>query len=124
VEEIPKIAEVRVDVWRPERERAAAFRLHTKVPLDTGEFVWNRNNCEWRTYGYRQMVTALGGTRIPLDLAKRSLLALDYDFGAVDVVKSSDNQWLVLEVNSAPNLGEVGIAQYAPRLERMLNANH
>jgi D-alanine-D-alanine ligase-like ATP-grasp enzyme len=113
VERLNKTREIRLDTYR-QGNRARVFRLHTKTPLNPDSFIWNRNNCEWRTYNAREMVAVLG-TRTPINLAKQALLALEYDFGAVDLVRD-DAQWYVLEINSAPRLGEVGVRKYAKRI--------
>ena len=120
VEYIPKRREVRLDMYR-HGDNYLAFRLHVKQPRDPREVVWNRANCEWHTYGRRDIRSQLRSD-IPLNTAKFALQALGYDFGAVDLVQDGDNVWYVLEVNSAPRLGEVGVRQYARRIRRMLDA--
>lgn len=119
VKAIDKKKEVRFDVRRRADDSFSVFRLHVKTPLDPDAFVWNRGNTAWHSYGPRDMVAQLGD-RQPIELAKQALAALDYDFGAVDLVQGQDDKWFVLEVNSAPNLKEVGAAKYAARLRELL----
>jgi D-alanine-D-alanine ligase-like ATP-grasp enzyme len=117
VGEIRKIAEVRFDVCRNANGNMKAFRLHLKTPRKLDTFVWNRHNCDWTTVGAKNMVTSLKGDRTPIDIAKRAVAAVGYDFGAVDMVQEENTgAWYVLEVNSAPNIKDAGVKQYAKRL--------
>ena len=47
-----------------------------------------------------------------IDIAKKSISALGFDFGAVDIIRSKDRLY-VLEVNSAPSLEERKLVLYA-----------
>lgn len=50
------------------------------------------------------------------ELAVKAVEAIEYDFGAVDIIVDNDNVPWVLEVNSAPSLEEIRIKQYAEKI--------
>ena len=50
-----------------------------------------------------------------------ALKALNLDIAAFDVKVSKDGKWIVLESNSAPALGELGIQKYTEVLNKMIN---
>ena len=112
VEAIEKQAEYRVEVFL-----GAAFRGHIKRPTLTPQpFNWNRENTEWDTYGYKSIRRELGDT--PIQLAKDAVAAVGYDFGAVDIIRGTDDKYYVLEVNSAPSLGDSGVGKYVYRIRK------
>lgn len=118
VQKIRKSAEVRLDVYERSPGDFRCFRLHTKTPHQDTGFVWNRNNVAWATVGYRSMRDTLGENfNEVISLAKSAVKSLGYNFGAVDIIRNEDDGlWYALEVNKAPNLGEVGARSYARRL--------
>lgn len=121
MELIDKDLEFRVDVFRD-----SAFRLHVKTgPED--KIAWNREGTDWVSFGYKTMVKGIeerfgaptGQIREAIELAKRSVKALNYDFGAVDIIRQKGTGKLfVLEVNSAPSLCEVGVRKYCNRIRK------
>lgn len=118
---IDKDLEFRVDVFGE-----YAFRLHVKTgPAD--KVAWNREGTEWVTFGKKTMVSGCSErfgvpetqTREIIALAKKAVAALNYDFGAVDIIRErGTNKFYVLEVNSAPGLDENGLQKYAARIKR------
>lgn len=70
----------------------------------------------WNGYGYVRLWE--GEDQMPaaaIELAKRAIKAVNYDFGAVDVLKGTDRKYYVLECNAAP-----GAEGYATRALRLL----
>lgn len=55
------------------------------------------------------------------ELAKRAVSALNLDFGAVDLVKDPENNYYVLEVNSAPELNPFRATRLAQALIRQFD---
>lgn len=124
MERIDKDLEFRVDVFQ-----GKAFRFHVKTGPDD-KIAWNRDGTEWSTYGKKTMVrgpsekypsAVESQTREAIDLAKRAVEAVGYDFGAVDIIRErGTNKLFVLEVNSAPSLDENGVRKYAARIKNAL----
>lgn len=70
----------------------------------------------WNGYGYVRLWE--GEDQIPttaIELAKKAIAAVNYDFGAVDILKGTDRRYYVLECNAAP-----GAEGYATRALRLL----
>jgi len=124
VEEIDKVEEYRIEVFKePSSETLKAFRGHTKFPIHSRQeqpFNWNRTNTTWESHGYRSLREHYGMEC--LELAKEAVKALEYDFGAVDIIKDRSGRLYVLEVNSAPHLEDEGIAKYVWRINRWVNS--
>lgn len=53
-------------------------------------------------------------------LGKAAVEALGLDFGAVDIVTDTEGEHYVLEVNTAPGLGDRSLETYATALEELL----
>lgn len=53
------------------------------------------------------------------DLAKKAVTALNYDFGAVDLVETGEGNIFLLEVNKAPGLDELSASKYAEALIKL-----
>jgi len=114
---IPKVREYRLDCWQaPDwNTTVILFRGHTKVG-SSSIVAWNRDNVPWETWGQEDT-----RTNIPegvQDLARRTLTAIGYNFGSVDVIEDRDGNYYVLEINSAPLLNEVGVHKLAGYIQR------
>lgn len=119
VETIPKDAEFRVEVFN-----GKVFRIHEKKPKyppANQPFNWNRENTHWVTVGSKNIREAFGTELI--DLGRNAVECLGYDFGAVDIIRGN-GQYYVLEVNSAPALGDAGIRKYVYRFRKIINDDH
>lgn len=109
---VPKKDEYRVHVWQGSiLDYAAKKRRHEGV---TNEYVRSFHN-GW--------VFARGDVVLPdvvVDLAKRCIVALGLDFGAVDIVvdKHSGTPY-VLEVNTAPGLVGTTLERYSDAINRL-----
>src|SRR6266853_401592 len=75
----------------------------------TGSHEWIRS----LQAGWRISYDGFESTKKMRKLAKDALDALNLDFGAVDIGKTSDNKLIVLEVNRAPGLSDGTVAAYA-----------
>ena len=123
---IPKDFEFRVDVFL-----GKATRIHVKTG-DPDRVSWNRDGSEWVTFGSRRMRSNLESRfGIPretadevISQAKRAARAMRLDFGAVDLIRSRESgSVFVLEVNTAPSLGESGIRKYKKLITRWLGGD-
>lgn len=124
---IPKDFEFRVDVFM-----GRASRIHVKTG-DPDRVSWNRDGSEWTTFGSRRMRSSLQErfgipretTDKVIEESKNAVRVLGLDFGAVDVIRSADTgRIFVLEVNTAPSLGEGGIRKYAKLITRWAEGLH
>jgi len=52
-------------------------------------------------------------------LAEKALMALAYDFGAVDIIMDEEENLWILECNSRPGLGELNIVRFAKVMQRI-----
>jgi len=98
VEFIPKKREFRVHVIN-----GLVVRMNEKLlrnPDAIADIVWNSRNC-------RFSAAIIEPERLKLDLrtiGKAAVAALNYDFGAVDVIWHPERGLFALEVNAAPTL--------------------
>lgn len=88
---IEKEREYRVHVFQ-----GRVIRVARKVPI-AGAKIWNNDNAHFK---YELKVLPRGLKT----LAVWAVGAMEYDFGAVDIIMDRDKQLYVLEVNSAPGL--------------------
>ena len=116
VQLIEKTKEWRVHVFRGE-----VLRIARKVWVGAGDIpthpVWNQE----RGWHYRYQVDLADTTRRNLEgLAKRAVVALGQDFGAVDIIRDCRKNYYVLEVNSAPGIiaNPNTLAAYAEALKK------
>ena len=121
VQLIEKTKEWRVHVFRGE-----VLRIARKVWVGTGDIpthpVWNQE----RGWHYRYQVDLADTTRRNLEgLAKRAVVALGQDFGAVDIIRDCRKNYYVLEVNSAPGIiaNPNTLAAYAEALKKWGESN-
>lgn len=122
-EEIPKRREYRLDFFRTHPGGPIkVFRGFIKYPPENlDDLVWNRQNCRFVGYGYREVRNVLGDDSI--ELVKNAAEVLKYDFGTMDVIRSQDDdQVYAIDINSAPYLGDVGVRKYASRIRRFFSA--
>jgi len=80
---------------------------HSYIPLEADKYIWSRQR-GWIQVDYN-------GTLIPTlkELAIKACRALNYDFGAVDIIRGLDNRFYLLEVNSSPRLNQRRRVLYA-----------
>jgi glutathione synthase/RimK-type ligase-like ATP-grasp enzyme len=100
--------------------KEAEYRVHVvrnkiiSIIIKTGG-VDNRicaNRLGWTHTEYNQERYPRYST-ILSDMAKRSIEVLGYDFGAVDIIRDRDNNFIVLEVNRAPEIQGARLREYA-----------
>ena len=53
----------------------------------------------------------------------RALDALSLDIGAFDIKVSKNGDFIIMECNSAPGLGEIGLQKYEEEITNIVNAN-
>jgi carbamoylphosphate synthase large subunit len=54
------------------------------------------------------------------DIAVRAVKSLNLDFGGVDIIKGTNNKYYVLEVNTAPSLGDYTIGLYVEEMRKII----
>ena len=87
-----------------------AVIISEKIPFRDSSF-WNLESCHFQDISeYPEEL---------IEIAKKSVNALNYNFGAVDIIQSDGNLY-VLEVNSAPGLNAHHRAIYARELLEMV----
>jgi hypothetical protein len=97
VEFVRKTREFRVHVVN-----GLVVRMNEKLPRDErrGDVVWNSRNCH-----FSSRIIEPADLKLQLRaVGKAAVRALEYDFGAADVIYHPGRGLLVLEVNSAPTL--------------------
>ena len=110
---IPKKTEFRVHVCGEE-----VIGISTKKPFEDMEqhpHIWSRDRgwCRINYDGeYNEKLSELG---------LKAIKALGYDFGAVDIMLGLDNQFYMLEVNSAPRLNRRRRKLYAKFFRERFN---
>lgn len=97
-------------VWAYRRRNIGTYQKVFKYPTNYKRFGCNNEN--GFAFEHRDFQPAL------LDLASRALEALGLDFGAVDVLRSSNGQDYVLEVNTAPGTEQGVLSRLARRIAR------
>lgn len=103
---IPKVAEFRVHVI------GSTSFISQKIPFyaNSNPVCWNMNNgFMFRDINIYKSARLTHAIR---DIAHKSVKALNYDFGAVDVIVDKYDEVYCLEVNSAPALAEHRIRKY------------
>lgn len=112
-EYIPTQREVRVWIYR--RKLLAAYEKHLEHPEQYLRVGRNHTN----GFAFVHIPDSSAPAQA-VTLAAQSVDALDYDFGAVDMVQDFDNEWYVLEVNSAPGQETVrrGLGRLADKIAR------
>lgn len=119
VEVIPSRAEYRVHVFlgRVIRITKKVFRGHTRDDVRVAERDIIRND----TFGWgHQNVDEREVPDNIKDAAKRSMAAVGLDFGAADVLIDMQGNPYVLEVNTAPRLGDTGIDLYVSEFMKLV----
>ena len=95
-EYVPRAEEIRVFVYR--RQHLATYR---KVLHDAS--LYREIGCTHRNgFEFEYQDAEIEEATV---LAARAVQALELDFGAVDILKGTDGNWYVLEVNTAPGVG-------------------
>lgn len=93
---IPNDREFRVWVYR-----SAHLGTYEKVKVRAGRPGFGRN---YRNGYAFQLVASDQVPRAAVEIGKAAVKALGLDFGAVDIIHGEDEQYYVLEVNSAPGV--------------------
>lgn len=114
---IPKVREYRLDCWQaPDWNiTVIVFRSHVKHG-SPDQVAWNRDDASWTTYGRRDSEENI--PHAVLDLGRRVLTSVGYNFGSVDIIEDESGNYYVLEINSAPRLNESGIRKLANYITR------
>ena len=102
---IPKWSEYRVHVMGGQAVSVVA-KTHDDRDAAKKNPVWNHNT------GWKQFTYDGEHTEALKQLGIRAVMALGYDFGAVDIIRRED-KFYILEVNSAPGLIDMRIQLYA-----------
>ena len=71
-------------------------------------------------FGWEYQLLERTTINVACELSIKAVAALGLDFGGVDVIKTLDERYIVLEVNSAPALNTNTLAVYAERLGKCL----
>lgn len=74
--------------------------------------------------GWRISYDGFESTKAMRKLASNALKALDLDFGAVDIGKTSDKKLIVLEVNRAPGLEGGTVTAYANAIQKWVSGEY
>jgi glutathione synthase/RimK-type ligase-like ATP-grasp enzyme len=80
---------------------------------------FNSSNCNWVSPNHELFNIPSTWESIVND-CKRAITCTGLDIGAVDVRVAADGKYIVLEVNSAPALGEQGIEIYRVMINKLL----
>lgn len=121
---IPSIAEYRAHVWGKR-----CFRLGRKLPQGdplppTGPLIRSSlRGYEVRYGGLAEAVTAERRNQL-WKLAITACTTLSYPHGAVDILESRDGDLFVLEVNTAPALGENTLKRYVEVITQAAQDTH
>lgn len=129
VQVLPSIREWRVHVWD-----GVAFRTGTKqFTLPDRQDGWEllhlngpdnpapvrSDRCGWQLCYSAAALDAVMPDRKPLrETAKAACVALGIKGGAVDILEGTAGQLTVLEVNTAPALGELTLAAYVEKIRK------
>lgn len=96
-----------------------AYYMEKFRPQRGNGVCWNLDQgAEW--HGVPSSETAL--RRNLNNLAKQTLQAIEYNFGAVDIMADADGHLWILECNSRPGLGRENINLFADTMVRYYNA--
>lgn len=120
IEKLPFVKEFRVHTFKTSPQGAVSIKSGIKIPIDGPHHEWIRSyDAGWRiSYGPRSIDEM---RQVYRDEAKKALLALDMDFGAVDVGVLRDGTPVILEVNSAPGCDGPTAMAYATNILKVLN---
>jgi len=91
-------------------------RCHTKTPTDGCDSIVRTHSKGWL---FEHIPYANVGRNI-IKQAQRAMKAVGLNYGAVDIIKAEDGGVYVLEVNSAPALGDAGLENYVDRFQDKL----
>lgn len=103
-------------VWIYRKRHLGTYEKFLKYP-------WKKRGCN-RNYknGYAfQLVTQANLPQAAIELARKCIATLDLDFGAVDILRANNGQFVVLEVNTAPGVegeGRMVIQKLAHRIAK------
>jgi Glutathione synthase/Ribosomal protein S6 modification enzyme (glutaminyl transferase) len=116
VDYIPTAMEYRVQVFRDDIIKVHEKRLETEA-ANAGNYTPHIRNHQ------KQWVFCNPRTAVPNDVtdySRQAVDALGLDFGAVDVIEDEHGNIYVLEVNTAPTLGENNLRRYGEILQEKL----
>jgi hypothetical protein len=117
---VPRETEFRVWIYR-----RRVLGTYQKVMLypDKYRFV----GCNYRNgFGFKY-VKSEDAPAIAVDLASKSVSAMQLDFGAVDILKGKDGKFYVLEVNTAPGVAGLtreGIKKLAAKMAKWVELGY
>ena len=99
------------------------FMAWRKLRREDAEVRWffNSSNCNWVGPDHELFNKPNNWDDIENDCI-RAIKSVGLDIGAVDCRVSTDGKYIVLEVNSAPALGEYGIEKYKEQLHKLAHA--
>jgi hypothetical protein len=105
------VDEYRCHVFKTDNGGYKVIRSAVRLPISPDCHPWVRSH----RLGWRFSYTGLGGQsgRDIRDLSRRAVAALGLDFGAVDVGAKEDGSFIVLEVNSCPQIEGNTLEMYA-----------
>jgi hypothetical protein len=113
VQYIPRATEYRV--WMYRRQPLAVYEKVMRYPERYG-----RIGCNFENGFAFQFVPKENRDSKLVELGERAVEAMQYDFGAVDILKGKDNMLYVLEVNSAPGqeTARTGLTRLADKIAK------
>jgi hypothetical protein len=104
------------------------FRLHCfagksikagqKMPRTETPHPWVRSY----DGGWKISYEGFASTKAMRALAKRAVVALGLQFGAVDIGQKADNSLIILEVNRAPGMDPLTVASYAAAVQSWIES--
>ena len=115
----------------PKTKEYRVHACHGKVIICSEKFVDDEDTLVWNlTRNKNGEFKALRWSQIPPHIAKlgiKAVQALGLDYGAVDIIAEpkvdKPHNAVVLEVNTAPKLGEYGASRYAEYFDWLLYKN-
>jgi len=117
---IPSRREFRVHVWGEHADRMGFKQQTTEIPRDKKlRRIVRSSECGWQLcYNYEQLctITTSDERKELRRLARASCAALGVVGGAVDILQANDGKFYVLELNTAPALGENTLDHYVRRI--------
>lgn len=95
----------------------------SETPEDKRWF-FNSDNCNWVNKDH-ELFNKPSNWRNIVDNSIKAVTAVGLDIGAVDVrvQANRDSKYIILEVNSAPSLGEIGVQKYKEQILKLISRN-
>lgn len=108
--DVPKNREFRVHIFN-----GRTIGIYEKIPNNPTDPMWKNDNTTFRRIDQSdgRVMRHLRGLR---PMSRAAVSALGLVFGGVDVIKSTDGQYYVTEVNSSPALNDPNLERWADEI--------